>query len=112
MKAGMAESLLPTIAFGEAVAIDAVPGAATPAGGRRPPIADLSLEELRQVVQTLGQPAYRAEQVAGPRQCALGATGLMGPTRTLSSAEILEQALYFLRWTRAHPPVVRNVVFM
>src|SRR3954469_16411284 len=68
MTAELADSLLPTIAAGEAVAIGAVPGVdahRATTGGRKPPIADLSLEELRQVVQTLGQPAYRAEQVAG-----------------------------------------------
>jgi 23S rRNA (adenine2503-C2)-methyltransferase len=203
MTAELVKRLIPAAAGGEAVAIDAGPGAVSPrdsAGGHRPPIADLSLEELRQVVQTLGQPAYRAEQVAGwvyrstatgfaemsnvpkvlraalaeryrfgaldlqtellssdgetrkavlalpdgeliesvlmrypqrgdgtgaeratvcvstqvgcPLQCAFCATGLMGFTRNLSSGEILEQALHFLRWTRAHPPVVRNVVFM
>ena len=167
---------------------------------RLPPIADLSLDELRRIVQELGQPAYRAEQVAGwvyrstatsfdqmtnvpralrqglarrfrfaalehqtelisadgetrkavlalpdgeliesvlmrypqrwdgtgndratvcvstqvgcPVKCSFCATGLMGFTRNLSSGEILEQALHFLRWTREHPPVVRNVVFM
>src|SRR5204862_6815444 len=51
-------------------------------------------------------------QVGCPLKCAFCATGLMGFTRNLSSGEILEQALHFLRWTRAHPPVVRNVVFM
>jgi 23S rRNA (adenine2503-C2)-methyltransferase len=167
---------------------------------RLPPITDLSLDELRAVVQELGQPAYRAEQVAGwiyrstitsfgdmtnvpkalrqalaeryrftaldeqtelissdgetrkavlalpdaeliesvlmrypqrwdgtgndratvcvstqvgcPVKCSFCATGLMGFTRNLTSGEILEQALHFLRWTREHPPVVRNVVFM
>jgi 23S rRNA (adenine2503-C2)-methyltransferase len=165
-----------------------------------PSITDLSLEGLRAVVQELGQPAYRAEQVAGwvyrstvtsfdqmtnvpkalrqalaerfrfaaldlqtelishdgetrkavlalpdgeliesvlmsypqrwdgtgserstvcvstqvgcPVKCSFCATGLMGFTRNLSAGEILEQALHFLRWTRQHPPVVRNVVFM
>ena len=165
-----------------------------------PPIADLTLAQLKDVVRELGQPAYRADQVAAwvyrstvtsfdamtnvpkalrtglaeryrftaldaqaelissdgetrkavlalpdgeliesvlmrypqrwdgtgnerstvcvstqvgcPVKCSFCATGLMGFTRHLSSGEILEQALHFLRWTRAHPPVVRNVVFM
>lgn len=51
-------------------------------------------------------------QVGCPVKCSFCATGLMGFTRNLASGEILEQALYFLRWTRDHPPVVRNVVFM
>jgi 23S rRNA (adenine2503-C2)-methyltransferase len=51
-------------------------------------------------------------QVGCPVKCSFCATGLMGFTRNLSSGEILEQALHFLRWTREHPPVVRNVVFM
>ncbi len=164
------------------------------------PITDLSLAELRDEVVRLGQPAYRAEQVAGwvyrstissfeemtnvpkalraalaerfrfhaleqqaallsadgetrkivlslpdgeliesvlmrypqradgtgaeratvcvstqvgcPVKCTFCATGLMGFSRNLSAGEILDQALYFLRWTREHPPVVRNVVFM
>jgi 23S rRNA (adenine2503-C2)-methyltransferase len=174
--------------------------AATAGVDERPPIADLSLDDLRAVVQALGQPAYRAEQVAGwiyrstaagfdeltnvpkalrealgaryrfhalqqqaallstdgetrklvlslpdgemvesvlmrypqradgtgadratvcvstqvgcPVKCAFCATGLMGFSRNLSSGEILDQALYFLRWSRQHPPIVRNVVFM
>jgi 23S rRNA (adenine2503-C2)-methyltransferase len=173
---------------------------ASPAPRRLPPIADLTLEQLRSVVGELGQPAYRAEQVAAwvyrssitsfeemtnvpkvlrqglaerfrftalddqaelissdgetrkavlalpdgeliesvlmrypqrwdgtgndratvcvstqvgcPVRCSFCATGLMGFTRNLSAGEILEQALHFLRWTREHPPVVRNVVFM
>ncbi|MGH2351605.1 MAG: 23S rRNA (adenine(2503)-C(2))-methyltransferase RlmN, partial [Chloroflexota bacterium] len=168
--------------------------------GTLPPITDLSLEELRRVVSDLGQPGYRAEQVAGwlyrstvtsfeamtnvpkalrqalaeryrftaletqaerlsadgetrkvaltlpdgemiesvlmrypqrfdgtgserstvcvstqvgcPVKCSFCATGLMGFSRNLSAGEILEQALYFLRWSRQHPPIVRNVVFM
>ena len=200
MTAEVADSLLPTVAAGEAVSVDAALGMVSPTGDRRPPITDLSLGDLRQVVQELGQPAYRAEQVAGwvyrstvtgfdemsnvpkalrralaerfrfsaldlqtellssdaetrkavlalpdgeliesvlmrypqrwdgtgseratvcvstqvgcPVKCSFCATGLMGFTRNLSSGEILEQALHFLRWTRAHPPVVRNVVFM
>jgi 23S rRNA (adenine2503-C2)-methyltransferase len=36
----------------------------------------------------------------------------MGFGRNLSSGEILEQVLYFLRWSRRRPPIVRNVVFM
>lgn len=51
-------------------------------------------------------------QVGCPLQCSFCATGLMGLTRNLTAAEIIDQALYFLRWTRQHPPVVRNVVFM
>ncbi len=51
-------------------------------------------------------------QVGCPVKCAFCATGLMGFGRNLTSGEILEQALYFLRWSRRHPPVVRNVVFM
>jgi 23S rRNA (adenine2503-C2)-methyltransferase len=165
-----------------------------------PPITDLSLEALRATVADLGQPAYRADQVAGwvyrstargfdemtnvpktlrqalverfrfhaldaraelissdgetrkvvlalpdgetiesvlmrypqrddgtgneratvcvstqvgcPIKCSFCATGLMGFTRNLSSGEILDQALHFLRWSRQDPPVVRNVVFM
>jgi 23S rRNA (adenine2503-C2)-methyltransferase len=169
-------------------------------GTTLPPVTDLSLAELREVVQALGQPAYRADQIAAwvyrstitsfgemsnvpkalrqalaeryrftalepraelvssdgetrkvvlslpdgeliesvlmrypqrwdgtgaeratvcvstqvgcPVRCSFCATGLMGFTRNLSAGEILEQALYFLRWSRQHPPVVRNVVFM
>jgi 23S rRNA (adenine2503-C2)-methyltransferase len=165
-----------------------------------PPIVDLSLEQLRDLVVGLGHPAYRAEQVAAwvyrstaagfddmtnlpkplrhalaerfrfhaletrtqllstdgetrkavlalpdgeliesvlmrypqrtdgtgsdratvcvstqvgcPIKCSFCATGLMGFTRNLSAGEVLEQALYFLRWSRAYPPIVRNVVFM
>ncbi|HET7767957.1 MAG TPA: 23S rRNA (adenine(2503)-C(2))-methyltransferase RlmN, partial [Chloroflexota bacterium] len=51
-------------------------------------------------------------QVGCPVKCAFCATGLMGFSRNLSSGEILDQALHFLRWTRDHPPIVRNVVFM
>ena len=51
-------------------------------------------------------------QVGCPVKCAFCATGLMGFTRNLSTAEIVGQALHFLRWTRLHPPVVRNIVFM
>jgi 23S rRNA (adenine2503-C2)-methyltransferase len=51
-------------------------------------------------------------QVGCPVRCSFCATGLMGFGRNLSSGEILDQALYFLRWTRLHPPIVRNVVFM
>jgi 23S rRNA (adenine2503-C2)-methyltransferase len=51
-------------------------------------------------------------QVGCPVKCTFCATGLMGFARNLSSGEILEQALYFLRWSRRRPPVVRNVVFM
>ena len=51
-------------------------------------------------------------QVGCPVKCAFCATGLMGFTRNLSTAEIVGQALHFLRWSRANPPVVRNVVFM
>ncbi len=51
-------------------------------------------------------------QVGCPVKCAFCATGLMGFSRNLSAGEILDQALYFLRWTREHPPIVRNVVFM
>jgi 23S rRNA (adenine2503-C2)-methyltransferase len=166
----------------------------------RQPVTDLTLDELRDFVTGLGQPAYRAEQVAGwiyrstvssfdemtnipkalrqalderyrfhaleqraallssdgetrklvlalpdgeliesvlmrypqrsdgtgaeratvcvstqvgcPVKCTFCATGLMGFSRNLSSGEILDQALHFLRWTREHPPIVRNVVFM
>lgn len=173
---------------------------AEPAASLLPPITDLSLEELRQVVVEHGQPEYRSDQVAGwiyrstsagfdemtnvpkalrqvlaeryrwqalktqgellsadgetrkavlslpdgeliesvlmrypqrddgtgaerstvcvstqvgcPLKCAFCATGLMGFTRNLSSGEILDQALHFLRWSREHPPIVRNVVFM
>ncbi|HEU5316909.1 MAG TPA: 23S rRNA (adenine(2503)-C(2))-methyltransferase RlmN [Chloroflexota bacterium] len=171
-----------------------------PPDGRLPPITDLSLAELRAVMAELGQPAFRADQVAGwvyrstissfdemsnvpkplrtaladrfrfhalreqaallsadgetrkivlalpdgeliesvlmrypqrsdgtgaeratvcvstqvgcPVKCTFCATGLMGFARNLSSGEILDQALHFLRWTRDHPPIVRNVVFM
>lgn len=164
------------------------------------PLADLSLDELRALAGELGQPAYRADQVAGwlyrstaagfeemsnvplslrralqeryrfsatetvterisadgetrkvllrlpdgqlvesvlmrypqradgsgadratvcvstqvgcPVKCTFCATGLMGFGRNLSSGEILEQVLYFLRWSRQSPPIVRNVVFM
>ncbi|HEX2033793.1 MAG TPA: 23S rRNA (adenine(2503)-C(2))-methyltransferase RlmN [Chloroflexota bacterium] len=174
--------------------------APSPDSGRLPPITDLSLDELRRVVVELGQPPYRAEQVAAwvyrstatefeqltnlpkafrqalaerfrftalepraelvsadgetrkivqslpdgeliesvlmrypqrwdgtgaeratvcvstqvgcPVKCSFCATGLMGFARNLSSGEILEQALYFLRWSRRNPPIVRNVVFM
>lgn len=51
-------------------------------------------------------------QVGCPVKCAFCATGLMGFGRNLSAGEILEQALYFLRWSRQNPPIVRNVVFM
>jgi 23S rRNA (adenine2503-C2)-methyltransferase len=51
-------------------------------------------------------------QVGCPVKCSFCATGLMGFSRNLSSGEILDQALHFLRWTREHPPIVRNVVFM
>ena len=51
-------------------------------------------------------------QVGCPVKCTFCATGLMGFARNLSAGEILEQALYFLRWSRRHPPIVRNVVFM
>ena len=51
-------------------------------------------------------------QVGCPVRCSFCATGLMGFARNLSSGEILEQALYFLRWSRREPPLVRNVVFM
>jgi 23S rRNA (adenine2503-C2)-methyltransferase len=51
-------------------------------------------------------------QVGCPVKCTFCATGLMGFARNLSSGEILDQALHFLRWTRDHPPIVRNVVFM
>ncbi|MGI8424918.1 MAG: 23S rRNA (adenine(2503)-C(2))-methyltransferase RlmN [Chloroflexota bacterium] len=51
-------------------------------------------------------------QVGCPVKCAFCATGLMGFARNLSSGEILDQALHFLRWTRQNPPIVRNVVFM
>jgi len=51
-------------------------------------------------------------QVGCPIKCAFCATGLMGFGRNLTSGEILDQALHFLRWTRDHPPIVRNVVFM
>jgi 23S rRNA (adenine2503-C2)-methyltransferase len=51
-------------------------------------------------------------QVGCPIKCTFCATGLMGYARNLSAGEIIDQALHFLRWTRAHPPVVRNVVFM
>jgi 23S rRNA (adenine2503-C2)-methyltransferase len=195
--AGVAGQFVAPFVPVEALAGEPVATARTP---NLPPIADLSLDELRQVVQELGQPTYRAEQVAGwvyrstiagfdemsnvpkalrralaerfrfsaldlqtelissdaetrkavlalpdreliesvlmrypqrwdgtgaeratvcvstqvgcPLKCSFCATGLMGFTRNLSSGEILEQALHFLRWTRAHPPVVRNVVFM
>ncbi|MBI3973625.1 MAG: 23S rRNA (adenine(2503)-C(2))-methyltransferase RlmN [Chloroflexi bacterium] len=170
------------------------------AGAVKPPITDLSREQLRVLVQELGQPAYRADQVAAwvyrstatsfdemsnvpkslrqalaercrfaalelqtellstdgetrkavsslpdgeliesvlmrypqrwdgtgheratvcastqvgcPVKCTFCATGLMGFTRNLSAGEILDQALHFLRWSREHPPIVRNVVFM
>jgi 23S rRNA (adenine2503-C2)-methyltransferase len=189
-------------ATGLAPALPEVPAGVTggPGVDARPPITDLSLNELRRLVVDLGQPAYRAEQVAGwlyrstagsfaemsnvsralredlearfrfaaldtvaervsadgetrkvalrlpdgelvesvlmrypqredgtgaerttvcvstqvgcPVKCAFCATGLMGFGRNLSSGEILEQVLTFLRWTRRHPPIVRNVVFM
>ena len=51
-------------------------------------------------------------QVGCPLQCSFCATGLMGLTRNLTAAEIIDQVLHFLRWTRQQPPVVRNVVFM
>ena len=51
-------------------------------------------------------------QVGCPVRCSFCATGLMGFARNLTSGEILEQALYFLRWSRREPPLVRNVVFM
>jgi 23S rRNA (adenine2503-C2)-methyltransferase len=51
-------------------------------------------------------------QVGCPVRCSFCATGLMGFARNLTSGEILEQALYFLRWSRRQPPLVRNVVFM
>jgi len=51
-------------------------------------------------------------QVGCPIKCTFCATGLMGFGRNLTSGEILDQALHFLRWTRGHPPIVRNVVFM
>ncbi|HEV2123957.1 MAG TPA: 23S rRNA (adenine(2503)-C(2))-methyltransferase RlmN, partial [Chloroflexota bacterium] len=51
-------------------------------------------------------------QVGCPVKCTFCATGLMGFTRNLTSGEILDQALHFLRWSREHPPAVRNVVFM
>jgi 23S rRNA (adenine2503-C2)-methyltransferase len=51
-------------------------------------------------------------QVGCPVKCTFCATGLMGFSRNLSSGEILDQVLHFLRWSREHPPIVRNVVFM
>ena len=51
-------------------------------------------------------------QIGCPVKCSFCATGLMGFSRNLSSGEILDQALHFLRWTRDKPPIVRNVVFM
>ena len=51
-------------------------------------------------------------QVGCPVKCAFCATGLMGFTRNLGTGEIMDQALHFLRWSRAVPPTVRNVVFM
>ena len=51
-------------------------------------------------------------QVGCPVKCSFCATGLMGFSRNLTSGEILDQALHFLRWTRENPPTVRNVVFM
>ena len=51
-------------------------------------------------------------QVGCALQCSFCATGLMGLTRNLTAAEIIDQALHFLRRTRQRPPVVRNVVFM
>jgi len=186
-----------SVVAGRAVA---EPAPATHVAGDLPPITDLSLADLGRLVAELGQPAYRADQVAGwlyrstatgfdemtnvpgalrralaeryrfqaletaaervsgdeetrkvvlrlpdgqlvesvmmrypqrwdgtgsdratvcvstqvgcPVKCSFCATGMMGFTRNLSSGEILEQALYFLRWSRREPPVVRNVVFM
>src|SRR5688500_5124088 len=51
-------------------------------------------------------------QVGCPVKCSFCATGLMGFSRNLSSGEILDQALHFLRWTRAKPPILSNVVFL
>lgn len=51
-------------------------------------------------------------QVGCPVKCSFCATGLMGFGRNLSAGEIVDQVLHFLRWSRSHPPVVRNVVFM
>lgn len=72
---------------------------------------------MRYPVRDDGTGAERATvcvstQVGCPVKCAFCATGLMGFTRNLSTAEIIGQAMHFLRWSRACPPVVRNVVFM
>jgi 23S rRNA (adenine2503-C2)-methyltransferase len=72
---------------------------------------------MRYPVRADGTGAQRATvcvsaQVGCPVKCAFCATGLMGFTRNLSTAEIIGQALHFLRRSRVHPPVVRNVVFM
>jgi len=72
---------------------------------------------MRYPQRTDGTGAERATvcvstQVGCPIKCTFCATGLMGFGRNLTSGEILDQALHFLRWTRDHPPIVRNVVFM
>jgi len=72
---------------------------------------------MRYPQRTDGTGAERATvcvstQVGCPIKCTFCATGLMGFGRNLTSGEILDQALHFLRWTRYHPPIVRNVVFM
>lgn len=72
---------------------------------------------MRYPVRDDGTGAERATvcvstQVGCPVKCAFCATGLMGFTRNLSTAEIIGQAMHFLRWSRANPPVVRNIVFM
>ena len=72
---------------------------------------------MRYPQRTDGTGAERATvcvstQVGCPVKCTFCATGLMGFSRNLSAGEILDQALHFLRWTREHPPIVRNVVFM
>ena len=53
-----------------------------------------------------------SSQVGCPLRCSFCATGLMGLARNLTAAEMVDQVLHFLRWSRHHPPVVRNVVFM
>lgn len=72
---------------------------------------------MRYPVRDDGTGAERATvcvstQVGCPVKCTFCATGLMGFTRNLSTAEIVGQAMHFLRWSRANPPAVRNVVFM
>jgi 23S rRNA (adenine2503-C2)-methyltransferase len=53
-----------------------------------------------------------SSQAGCPMACAFCATGTMGLKRNLTSAEIVEQVLFYARWLKAKGERVSNVVLM